>query len=560
MAGPIVRDLIVEKVRRALERARSEGVLHLDTFPTVAVERPANSDNGDFATSLPLRLARASRINPMKIAEDLAGFITPGEEIERVWAAPPGFVNVQLRDSWLLKQVEEIRQAGQSYGQLEAADPLKVIVEFVSVNPTGPVHVGHTRGAVLGSTLARVLQAAGHDVTTEYYINDSGNQMEAFYESIHARYKQALGFDAELPANGYVGSYVEDLAKEIISQEGDRFLQMEEPDAVRELGKIGLEKMVELIKEDLGQIRVDFDNWFSEGTLYESGEYDETMEMLRQGNHILEREGARWFNSTALGEDKDNVLVRSTGAPTYFASDVAYHHNKFLRRGYDLAINVWGADHQGHVPRMKAAASAMGIDPDKLNIAIAQMVTLRRGDQVVKASKRTGEFVTLRELADEVGADACRYFFLARTPSTQMEFDLDLAKKESSENPVYYVQYGHARIAGIFRDAKEKGILNWSSGDVSVLTDPTELALIRKMIILPELVEHMARSQEPHHLPHYALELATAFHWFYENCRVLSSDPADYPVTLARLRLVEAAQIVLSRTLYLMGMTAPDHM
>ncbi|MCE2466132.1 MAG: arginine--tRNA ligase, partial [Dehalococcoidia bacterium] len=458
MTSQIIRELIVGKVGQALELARREGALNLDTLPPVAVERPANEEHGDFATSLPLRLARACRIDPMKIAEDMAGFISPGEEIERVWATAPGFVNFRLRNSWLLEQVEHIRREGQSYGQLRSPSPKKTIVEFVSVNPTGPVHVGHTRGAVLGSTLARVLQAAGHDVTTEYYINDSGSQMEAFYASVHARYKQTLGQEAALPANGYAGEYITDLAQEILAEEGDRFLFMEEEQAVKELGSIGLRKMVELIKDDLLQIRVEFDNWFSEGTLYETGVYDETMAILEGGNHIVEREGARWFNSTALAEDKDNVLVRSSGSPTYFASDVAYHHNKFLRRQYDTAINIWGADHQGHVPRMKAAAAALGVDPAQLNITIAQMVTLKRGKELVKASKRAGEFVTLRELADEVGADACRYFFLARTPSTHMEFDLELAKKESSENPVYYIQYGHARIAGILFNARQQGI------------------------------------------------------------------------------------------------------
>ena len=356
-----------------------------------------------------------------------------------------------------------------------------------------------------------------------------------------------------------MGSYVMDLARDIVAQEGNRFLAMSQEDALRELGRIAREKMVQLIKEDLSHIRVEFDNWFSEETLYQGGDYEKAMNLLRQGDFILEREGAQWFASTALGEDKDNVVVRSTGAPTYFASDIAYHYNKFLQRGYDLAINVWGADHQGHVPRMKAAIAAVGLKPERLSIIISQMVTLKRGQEAVRVSKRAGEFITLRELVDEVGADACRYFFLARTPATQMEFDLELAKKESSENPVYYVQYGHARIAGIVRNARE-GDIDWSGGDVSLLKDPTELALIRKMVLLPELVESMARTLEPHHLPHYALDLSTAFHWFYENCRVLSSDPADYSLTLARLKLVEAAQIVLSRILYLMGMEAPEQM
>ena len=555
----IIRDLIVERVKSAVEEARRSGALHLDTLPPISVEHPSNPQHGDFATSLPLRLARATRINPIKLAEELIGFITTGEELAQVWAAPPGFVNFRLNDTWLVGQIEAIREAGQSYGALQVGSGQKIMIEYVSVNPTGPVHVGHTRGAVLGSTLAKVMEAAGYAVTSEYYVNDAGSQMEAFYGSIYARYKQALGQEEELPPNGYVGSYVTELAKGIVDQEGDRFLNLSREDAIRELGKIGREKMVQLIRDDLLQVRVEFDNWFSEESLYASGEYEEAMKLLREGQFILEREGARWFASTALGEDKDNVLVRSTGAPTYFASDIAYHYDKFLKRGYDQSINIWGADHQGHVARMKAAASAMGVDPERLTIMISQMVTLKRGSEVVRVSKRAGEFITLRELVDEVGADACRYFFLARSPATQMEFDLELAKKESLDNPVYYVQYAHARIASILSNAGEQGI-DWSSGDTFLLKDPNELALIRRMLMLPEQIESMARTLEPHHLPHYALELATAFHGFYENCRVLSSNPKDHSLTLARLKLVEAAQIVLSRMLYLMRMEAPERM
>jgi arginyl-tRNA synthetase len=540
-------------------QARRDGVLPIETTPDIEVERPAKAEHGDFATNLPLRLARATRLNPLKLAETLAGYIPPAGEVDRVVVAPPGFINFYLRDRWLQEQVETVRRAGDQYGRVAVGQGRPVMVEFVSVNPTGPVHVGHTRGAVLGSTLANVLDAAGYAVTREYYVNDAGSQMEAFYRSVYARYQQALGVAAELPANGYVGQYVADLAQEIVQSHGRRFLDLDEAIAIKEIGDLGREKMVSLIRDDLEYIGVTFDNWFSERSLYQSGEYQQAMDRLRQQGYLAERENALWFNSTLLGDDKDNVVVRSTGEPTYFASDIAYHYNKFIGRGFHQVIDIWGADHQGHVPRMKAAVSALGANPDQLTVLIAQMVTLRRGKEVVRASKRTGEFVTLRELAQEVGVDACRYFFLARSPDAQMEFDLELAKKESAENPAYYIQYAHARNAGILNLARQRDI-DWSQGDVTLLRDPNELNLIRTMLRLPELVAQMAKSLEPHHLPHYAMELATAFHWFYENCRVISANAEDNEVTLARLKLVESAQIVLRRTLELMGMRAPERM
>ena len=426
------------------------------------------------------------------------------------------------------------------------------MVEFVSVNPTGPVHVGHTRGAVMGSALANVLDAAGFDVTREYYVNDAGNQMDVFYRSVYARYLQSLGREAEFPANGYQGEYIGDLGREIGEAEGSRFLGMTSAEAVTEIGDVAREKMVANIRQDLEGIGVVFDNWYSERTLYENGDYEQAMDLLRGKNFLSERESAVWFNSSLLGDEKDNVVVRSSGEPTYFASDIAYHYNKFVARDFAQVIDIWGADHQGHVPRMKAAVEALGIDRDALTILISQLVTLKRGAETVRASKRTGDFVTLRELVEEVGTDACRYFFLARAPSTQMEFDLELAKRESTENPVYYIQYAHARIASILSLAAERE-LDWETGDVALLTDPNELNLIRTMIRLPELVEQMALNLEPHHLPHYAMELATAFHWFYENCRVVSGNPEDLPLSLARLKLVDAARVTLQRALHLMG-------
>ena len=555
----LVKDTIVKAVADALERAHRDGVLNVDTVPLIEVERPNNPDHGDFATNLPLRLARAARSNPLQLAEAIAARVETGPEIASVASAPPGFINFRLSDRWLQEQVEVVRSAGEAFGAAQIGQGRKVMVEFVSVNPTGPVHVGHTRGAVLGSALANALAAAGYDVTREYYVNDAGSQMEAFYRSVWVRYQQALGREAELPDNGYQGDYIADIAADIIQSEGDRYLEMNDAVAISSIGDVAREQMISVISQDLSAIGVDFDNWFSERQLFQDKDYDRAMDRLREGGHLAERSGALWFNSTALGDDRDNVVVRSSGEPTYFASDIAYHFNKFDGRGFERVIDIWGADHQGHVPRMKAAVTALGMEPENLTVLISQMVTLKRGDETVRASKRTGDFITLRELVDEVGVDACRYFFLARSPSTQMEFDMELATRESSENPVYYVQYAHARNASILKLAAERNI-DYSNGDVTLLDSPYELSLIRTMLRLPELIVQVAENLEPHHLPHYAMELATAFHHFYENCRVVSADAADNDITLARLKLVSAAQVAFRRTLTLMGMSAPDRM
>ncbi len=554
MPAPLLIETIQHIVAQALEAARQEGVLRLETIPEIQVERPGNSDHGDFATNLPLKLARATRINPLELAQSLAAHIATGDVIDRVEAAQPGFINFYLNESWLQQQVETVLQAGNQFGNTESGRGQKMMVEFVSVNPTGPVHVGHTRGAVLGSALANIMEAAGYDVTREYYVNDAGNQMQLFYRSVLAAYKKTLGHEAEMPEKGYEGEYIFDLAKEIADSEGTRFIDQDDEQALKEIGDIGRERMVATIKEDLFEIGVEFDNWFSERTLFTGGEYATALGLLQDNDYLSERDGATWFNSTMLGDDKDNVVVRSNGDPTYFASDIAYHYNKFVKRGYDTVVDIWGADHQGHVPRMKSAVEALGIDRDRLTVLISQLVTL--GERM---SKRKGNFVTLKELVDEVGVDACRFFFLARTPSTQMDFDLELAKKESSENPVYYVQYAHARNASILSLAKERNI-DWSEGDVGLLTHPAEMELIRAMLKLPELVDQMAKALEPHHLPHYATELANSFHNFYENCRVVSSNEGDDAMTAARLKLVESAQIVFHRALDLMGMSAPDRM
>ncbi|MFC2014836.1 arginine--tRNA ligase [Chloroflexota bacterium] len=551
-----LKKTLIELLSQAAAEVQKAGKLPSVPLPEAVIERPQKPEHGDYASGIALKLARVAGKKPMAIAEDLVGFISTRPEIESVVVAPPGFINFTLSNDWLISQVEEILTAGEKYGDIDSGQGSRVQVEFVSINPTGPLHVGNGRGAILGSALATVLAAAGYDVEKEYYFNDGGNQMNAFYRSLYVRYLQCLGTEAEVPAEGYHGDYMIDMAKDIIDKEGDRFSVFPEAEAVSQIGKLGLEMVIRQIKEDVLQFGVEFDVWFTEQSLYDNGQYDTVMSLLREEGHLAEKEGATWFVSTALGEDKDNVVVRGNGSPTYFATDIAYHYNKFVERKFDRVIDVWGADHQGHVARLKAAVGAFGANPEKLEIIVHQMVTLRRGGEIVIVSKRSGDIITMRELVDEVGSDACRFLFLSRSANSQMDFDMELAKKESADNPVYYVQYAHARIASILRLAEEKGI-DYSDGDVSLLTSEPELTLIRKLLLLPELVETVARTLEPHHLPHYAQELATVFHSFYKQCRVVSEDEAT---TKARLKLVEAAKIVLAKTLYLMGMTAPEKM
>ena len=554
-----IQERISRLLAEALLRAQRDEALPSVELPEPGVERTQKPEHGDFACALPLRLARPMRMSPMAIAERVVERIDADETIERVWVAPPGFVNFSLAPSWLVSRIEDILEAGPSYGSSNLGAGRRVQVEFVSVNPTGPLHVGHARGAVFGSALANVLEAAGYDVQREYYVNDAGNQIDTFGRSLLARYLQLWGRDAPLPEDGYRGDYMLDLAGDLKGEVGDRFLDVDETRAAAELGGLGVNRMIDRIRADMADIRVTYDEWFSERSLYDEGQYDRAMALLEERGHLAERDGATWFGSQALGDNEDRVLVRRNGAPTYLASDVAYHLNKFVDRGFDRVIDVWGADHQGQVLSMKAVAKALDVEPDRLVLLLYQLVTLKRGGENVRASKRSGDLVTLRELIDEVGADACRFFFLLRSPESQMEFDIDLAKEQSAENPVYYVQYAHARIAGILRLAAERGI-DFSGGDLSLLVHEAELSLIRKMLQLPELVEQMAGALEPHHLPHYSVELATAFQRFYERCRVVSSLPEDLELSRARLRLVEAARTTLARCLDLMSMDAPEEM
>ena len=552
----MIKQELARCLQQAVAEAQRKGALAPAALPEVLIEHPQNPEHGDFASGLPLKLARTMRMPPMAIAEKVSEHIVPPPQIDRFWIAPPGFINFTLREDWLSTLVEPILAAGESYGDIDLGKGTRVQVEFVSVNPTGHLHVGHGRGAVLGSTLANVLTASGYAVEKEYYINDMGNQIDNFGRSLYARYQQCLGKEAAMPPDGYYGNYMIDLAKEIVQEQGDRFLSLPEGEAASQLAELGTARMLQGIKKDLELLNVNFDTWFSERSLYQGGQYNKAMELLQSGGYIAKKENATWFESSSLGEDKDNVLVRSDSSPTYFASDIAYHYNKFVERRFDWVIDIWGADHQGHVPRMKAMLKALGQNPEQLKVILCQLVTLRRGREIVKVSKRSGDIITLREVIDEVGLDACRFLFLARSADSQMDFDLELAKRQSADNPVYYVQYAHARIASIIRLAEHREI-DYSQGDVSLLSTEPELTLIRRLILLPEIVERVALTLEPHHLPYYAQDLATGFHSFYKQCRVVSEDEA---LTKARLKLVRATQIVLAKILRLMGMTAPEKM
>jgi arginyl-tRNA synthetase len=547
---------LIDMLVKASNAAQKSGKIPDVTLPEVTLERPQNAEHGDYASSYPLKLARAARVNPLAIAKELVSLMDKENSIADIEVAPPGFINFTFKNSWLTAQVNSILKAGEDYANSDIGKGTKIQLEFVSANPTGPLHVGNGRGAILGSALARVFSAAGYQVEQEYYVNDAGTQVSTFSRSLYVRYQQAFKVNAEMPSDGYQGAYITDLAQEIIAEKGDTFLKLPEAEGIKQLGQIGLEKMLKCIREDLELLKVNFNVWYSEQSLYTDGIYEKVTGLLRKGDFLTEREGATWFVSTALGDDKDNVVVRGDGTPTYFASDIAYHYNKFVQRGFDRVIDIWGCDHQGHVSRMKAVVNALGLDPKRLDVLLYQLVTLCRGNEIVRLSKRSGDMITLREVIEEVGADACRFFFLARSADSQMDFDLELAKKQTQENPVYYVQYAHARISSILRLAAEKD-LDYKNGDVSLLTSEPELTLIRKMLKLAEIIEVIVQTSEPHHLTYYAQDLATTFHSFYKQCRVINEDAA---LTSARLKLVESSKNVLAKTLHLMGITSPEKM
>lgn len=554
-----IKEEISEILMESLAKAKRENSLPSLEFEDASMERPQNTEHGDFASSIALKLARPMRMNPMEIANHIAEGMRNNSLLDNVSVIAPGFINITLNEDWLRSQINVILEKGSTFGSTDIGHGQKVQIEFVSANPVGPLHVAHARGGVIGSAIANILEAANYNVSREYYFNDAGAQISHFNETLWARYQQLFQIVADVPEDGYKGAYMVEMAQTIKDEYGDVFLQSEEIEASHKLGQVGLEKFMESIKTDVGLLRISFDSWFNEASLYQQGQFEKAMSILTEKGYVEKHDGATWFASSKLGDEKDKVLIRSNGIPTYFASDVAYHYNKFFERNYDKVINIWGADHQGHASFMKAIIKAFELPEENLSLIINQLVTLKRGGEIVRISKRTGDIVTLRDVVEEVGPDACRFFFLSRDANSQMDFDLELAVKESQENPVYYIQYAHARIASILRLAEDRKI-NYSDGILDLLTHESELSLIRKMLIFPEIVELITRTLEPHHIAHYSIELATAFHWMYQNCRVVSSLPEDEALTKSRLKLVEAAMIVLSRCLDLMSMDAPNEM
>lgn len=549
-----IKETLSAAIEQAARDAIADGAFPEGELPTIILEVPPQKEFGDFATNFAMQSARVFHRNPRQIAEELSKRID-GAWLDHTQVAGPGFLNFYLKGDVLYDSFRRIFATGDSFGQLPQKDAPKIQVEYVSANPTGPLHVGHGRGAAAGSALVNLLRAAGYPVESEYYINDAGNQMNNLARSVNARYLELLGRETEFPEDGYHGQDIIDTAQRIIDKEGDKYLDMDEEERLTIFKDLAYVEKLAALREDLEAFHVTFDHWFSERTLHPDA-VRAAVKILQDNGNIYEKDGALWLRSTAYGDDKDRVVIRDNGVPTYLAADIAYHHNKF-ERGFDRLINIWGADHHGYVCRVKAAMKALGHDPEKLTVLLLQMVALYRGGELVKMSKRTGQSVTLNELMEEVGTDAARYFFLMRSLDSQLDFDLDLAKKKSNDNPVYYIQYAHARICSIFRQAEETGLHLSEDPELSMLTDASEIALIKKIEEYPDEVEKAAADYAPQRIARYSYDLASLFHSFYNKCRIMGVAPE---LAEARLALVTVTARVIRRSLGILGVSAPEHM
>lgn len=554
-----MRKRLTEILRQAVEKAKNSGSLKVNIPPPIILDIPRDETKGDYATTLAMTLASMEKATPRTVAEIITGNVEDRDGIlDRIEIAGPGYINFFLKKDYWIGTLKDAVHMGDRYGRLDIGKGKAVQVEFVSANPTGPLHIGHGRGAAFGDSLANLLDAAGYDVEKEYYINDVGNQMETLGRSTYIRYKQVFDPDIPFMQDGYKGDYIKDIAKEIIAEAKDRYLHLPEEDAIPFFIEYSKNNILNGIKKDLEDFGVFFDRWFSEKSLYDSGEVESALKEVKEKGYLYEREGALWLNTTLFGDDKDRVVVRSNGQKTYFASDIAYHQNKF-QRGFHLIVDIWGADHHGYEPRMRAGVQCLGYPEEGLKIILVQLVTLLRDGKPVSMSTRAGEFVTLREVIDEVGRDAARFMFLTRRSDSHLDFDLDLVKRESAENPVYYVEYAHARIVSIFRQAGARGIPEPSVDDVdlSILGLPEEMKMIKLIAAYPELIEASALALEPHRLTFYLQDVAAALHNYYFHHRVMTEDRR---LTEARLILMRGVMQVLKSVLAILGISAPERM
>lgn len=552
-----MKETVIQGIKAALAAAVSAGDLPDGEYPDVLLEVPPQKEFGDFATNIAMQSARIAHKSPRMIADVILKHLD-APWLEKAEVAGAGFINFFLKHDIIYDTLCHILEQGKQYGQAPLRAEDTVQVEYVSANPTGPLHVGHGRGAAYGSALVNLLRAAGYNVQSEYYINDAGNQMNNLAASVNARYLELFGKKAEIPENGYHGADIIDTARAIIEQDGDKYLQMDEKDRLEIFKNRAYEEKLKALKRDLESFNVTFDKWFSERTLHPEA-IKKACETLKGNGNMYEKDGALWLKSTEYGDDKDRVVIRDNGVPTYLAADIAYHKNKYERQ-FKKLINIWGADHHGYVARVKAAMAALGLDPNQLEILLLQMVSLFRNGELVKMSKRTGQAITLNELIEEVGTDAARYFFIMRSLDTQLDFDLDLAKSHSNENPVYYIQYANARIFSIYKQVAENGDvfdMTWKNTKWDKLKEERELALIKKMAAYPEEIRKAAADRAPHRIAHFVYEMAGLFHAFYNNCHIIQSDKE---LEEARLALVTAVQITIANCLAVLGISAPETM
>lgn len=555
-----VTDQIKNIIMDAAGKAAADGKLPAEALPAFAVEIPADKSHGDYAVNAAMVWAKPLKSAPRKIAGILLQYMDLTDTyISKCEIAGPGFINLFLNDRFYADVLLDIDEKKDAYGRSDYGKGKKVMVEFVSANPTGPMHIGNARGGALGDCLATVLEMSGYDVFREFYVNDAGNQIDKFGKSLSARYLQIYDSEVQFPEDGYHGKDIEVSASEFNDIHGDAFVNMPEEERCRALVDFVLPRNIKSLKTDLAAYRINYDEWFMESTLYASGELDEVMADMKQRGLTYEKEGAVWYKATGHGGEKDEVLIRANGNPTYFAADIAYHHNKFAGRGYDICINVWGADHHGHVSRLKGAMDAIGLSGDKLDIVLMQLVRLVRGKEVVRVSKRTGKSITLRSLLDEVPVDAARFIFNMREPNSHLEFDLDLAVEQSSQNPVYYVQYAHARICSIIRNLEKEGIRrrDCTASELLLLHSSEERELIRHLAALTGEILSAAKTYDSARITRYVLDLATLFHKFYNACRVKGEDE---PVMQARLNLCISTAAVIKNVLGMLKIEAPESM